>query len=447
MIATKFFLYGRQSVDSPRGESIENQLELCRDYIFANYPGAAPADLVVYQDQGFSGKSLDRPQFQRMLGDLDRLRPQCLVCYRLDRVSRSVGDFAGLIEALNAKGVAFICIREKFDTSTPMGKAMLYIASVFAQLERETIAQRVRDNMLLLARTGRWLGGQTPTGFGSEQVEEVILDGRVKRSCRLSPRPEELEVVELIYRRFQTLQSLSALKRELDRRGLRSRWGKEFSLPALREILQNPVYCAADPFAHDYFLSQGADVCFSGREPDRGLLSYNKRDYTGERAARNPMSKWILAPGRHPALVSGAQWASVQALLGTPVPRPRRNRQALLSGALRCARCGEPLLTKGRSGREGYDYLCRSKLRRGAEGCSCPNLNGPLSDQLVWQALCSGPAAAFLPAPLTAADLETQERRELVELLLKEGSWDGKCLRLTLYGTEVSFSERALSPP
>lgn len=87
------------------------------------------------------------------------------MCYRLDRVSRSVGDFADLIRRLEGWGVAFLCIREKFDTSTPMGKAMMYIASVFAQLERETIAQRVRDNMCLLARTGRWLGGTTPTGF------------------------------------------------------------------------------------------------------------------------------------------------------------------------------------------------------------------------------------------------------------------------------------------
>ena len=123
--------------------------------------------MAVYEDEGFSGKNLERPEFRRLMRDLEAGRGACLVCYRLDRVSRNVGDFARLIETLNARGVDFVCIREQFDTATPMGKAMLYIASVFAQLERETIAQRVRDNMLLLARTGRWLGGTPPTGYAA----------------------------------------------------------------------------------------------------------------------------------------------------------------------------------------------------------------------------------------------------------------------------------------
>ena len=146
----KFKIYSRKSVFTGKGESIENQVEMCRDYIFANFPGSEECDITVYEDEGFSGKNLDRPQFQRMMRDIKRDKPDCLVCYRLDRISRNVGDFAALIEELGRRGVAFVCIREKFDTGTPMGKAMMYIASVFAQLERETIAERVRDNMLML---------------------------------------------------------------------------------------------------------------------------------------------------------------------------------------------------------------------------------------------------------------------------------------------------------
>ena len=139
----KFKIYSRKSVFTGKGECIENQVEMCRDYIFANFPGSEDCDITVYEDEGFSGKNLDRPQFQRMMRDIKRDKPDCLVCYRLDRISRNVGDFAALIEELGRRGVAFVCIREKFDTGTPMGKAMMYIASVFAQLERETIAEDV----------------------------------------------------------------------------------------------------------------------------------------------------------------------------------------------------------------------------------------------------------------------------------------------------------------
>lgn len=92
-----------------------------------------------------------------------------LVCYRLDRISRNVSDFSTLIEKLNKLDISFISIKEQFDTSTPMGRAMMFISSVFAQLERETIAERIKDNMYELARTGRWLGGKTPHGFSSKK--------------------------------------------------------------------------------------------------------------------------------------------------------------------------------------------------------------------------------------------------------------------------------------
>lgn len=104
-------------------------------------------------------------------------RFRMLIVYRLDRISRSIGDFTALIERLAQLNVAFVSIREQFDTSTPMGRAMMYIASVFSQLERETIAERIRDNLRELAKTGRWLGGITPTGFSSEAVQAVTVDG------------------------------------------------------------------------------------------------------------------------------------------------------------------------------------------------------------------------------------------------------------------------------
>lgn len=520
----RFFIYSRKSVETGRGESIENQVQLCREHILAAFPQTGPEDIWVYEDEGFSGKTLERPQFRRMMTDLRREAPDFVVCYRLDRISRSVVDFAGLIETLNAKGVAFLCIREQFDTSTPMGKAMMYIASVFAQLERETIAQRVRDNMLLLARTGRWLGGQAPTGFTARQVEEVILDGRVKRSCQLEPLHRELARVRAVYDEFWTVRTLHGVCRRLAERSLRPRSGEPFSPVSVKELLQNPVYCAADQPAWDYFTALGSQVCFSPTRESGcyGLLRYNRRDYTRAGGLRNPPDRWIIAQGRHPAVISGQRWVEIQALLAAnrpaePKPAPPHNDYALLSGLIRCQRCAGRLFAKRRSRGTGFDYICQTKLRRGTAGCGCPNLNGPEADGRAWAvlALCAPPAGRLLkaleelrealarelpdprqlreekrqeirrlmallstgeagpalirrvdarlgqleeelaglervpaepPLPqregLSLPEPDLSQRQALARLLIREGSWNGECLRLTLWQPDGAIFPR-----
>ena len=110
-----------------------------------------------------------------MMKDSQKIAFAAIVLYRLDRISRNIGDFAKLIEDLGDRHIDFISIREQFDTSSPMGRAMMYIASVFSQLERETIAERIRDNMHELSKTGRWLGGTTPTGYASESLSSVTV--------------------------------------------------------------------------------------------------------------------------------------------------------------------------------------------------------------------------------------------------------------------------------
>ena len=160
-------IYSRKSKFTGKGESIGNQVELCKEYV-RNMFGEADADrCVVFEDEGFSGGNLKRPDFQRMMEEVRKRKFKAIIVYRLDRISRNISDFTGLIDELNKLDVSFVSIREQFDTSTPMGRAMMFIISVFSQLERETIAERIRDNMHELAKTGRWLGGNTPTGFKS----------------------------------------------------------------------------------------------------------------------------------------------------------------------------------------------------------------------------------------------------------------------------------------
>ena len=173
-------IYSRKSKFTGKGESIENQIEMCRQYTRLQFGDDAAEQALVYEDEGFSGGTLERPQFKKMMAEAKEKNFRAIVVYRLDRISRNIGDFAKLIEQLNRMKIDFISIKEQFDTSSPMGRAMMYISSVFSQLERETIAERIRDNMHELSKTGRWLGGNTPTGYESESVSHVTIDGKTK---------------------------------------------------------------------------------------------------------------------------------------------------------------------------------------------------------------------------------------------------------------------------
>lgn len=391
----KFFIYSRKSVYTGKGESIENQIEMCRQYIKSKYGSADDREIMVYEDEGFSAKNTHRPQFQQMLQDIKVLKPDCLICYRLDRISRSVSDFSSLIEDLNSRNIAFICIKEEFDTSKPMGKAMMYIASVFAQLERETIAERVRDNMMMLAQTGRWLGGSTPAGYTSEKHREIIIDGRVKTACKLKENPLELEVVDTIFRKYLELESLSGVSKYLIKEGIKSRSGQFYSLLGIKEILANPVYSKADKAAFQYFTARKAHVCFEESDctDQCGLLAYNKRDYKKKHAPRQSIDNWIVAIGRHKGLVPGEQWAAVQALMENNLPTGKapakmHNDYSLLSGLIYCQKCGARMFAKGRSGRgDTFDYICNSKLRGGTALCPCGNLGGKKTDEIILEEL------------------------------------------------------------
>ena len=142
-------IYARQSVEKKDSLSISGQVDLCRRM-------AGEKDPAVYRDAGYSGKNTERPAFRQLMQDVKAGRIATLYVYRLDRFSRSVADFGQLWQVLQANRVEFVSVSENFDTSTPMGRAMLHIIMVFAQLERETIAQRVRDNYYRRAALGTW---------------------------------------------------------------------------------------------------------------------------------------------------------------------------------------------------------------------------------------------------------------------------------------------------
>ena len=411
-------IYSRKSKQTDRGESIGNQIELCRQYIRAHFGDRDAAEARVYEDEGFSGGTLARPRFQQMMKDAAAAPFRAVVVYRLDRISRSVGDFAGLIDALERLGIGFISIREQFDTTCPMGRAMMYVSSVFSQLERETIAERIRDNMLELSRSGRWLGGVTPTGYRSESIQR-----NHKTICRLQPVPGELRLVRQIFDCYLKTHSLTGAEAALLAQGARTRNGRPFSRWAIRGILTNPVYLRADGDARDYLREIGAALCAEAAAFDgsRGITVYNRTArQKGGGQKPNPPERWIAAVGEHPGLIPGRDWVRVQRLLEQNRQkgcRKPRSQTALLSGTLRCV-CGAYMRPKNlREGR--FCYMCTAKERSRRRECSVKNCPGGV-DALVLEQVAALSEPKALANALETVRFEPAPEREALRTELRE---------------------------
>lgn len=319
-----------------------------------------------------------------------------LVCYKLDRMGRNIIDIASLVEELNKLKVSFISIKENFDTSTPLGKTMLYIAGIFAQMEREQIAERVKDNMLMLAKSGRWLGGNTPLGFLSEKEERIVLDDKVKTAYRLVENPEEMTTVRFIFQEFLEKQSLTKVVEYFQTNGIKTKREKEYTITTVRSILTNPVYCIADGEAYDYFDELGCQMCFSRRDASGkcGIIAYAKTSSVVYKSKENPPEEWILALGKHKGVISGTDYVRVQRLLENnknkgDAYRKVRNEIALLSGILYCE-CGHAMRPKyynvkqvTEEGERKFSYICPYKDATHGEKCSVPNVPGNDLDYMI----------------------------------------------------------------
>lgn len=391
----KFAIYSRKSKFTGKGESIGNQVELCRQNIFLSFPNVTDDDILVFEDEGFSGGNTKRPKFQEMLKLCRKKQIKCIVCYRLDRISRNVSDYSALIEELNKLDVSFISINEKFDTSTSMGRAMMYIASVFAQLERETIAERIRDNMIELAKDGRWLGGNPPTGYKSaETIGSITIEGKKRKARMLEIIPTEAETVRLIYKKFLEFNSLTKTETFLIQNNYLTKTGKRFSRFAIKNILTNPVYLIADETAWNYFEMKKADV-FSNKSEFNGqhaIMAYNKTSQkTGKTNEIRDIKEWIMAVGKHQGIINSSEWIKVQTILEqnkSKSYRKARSNTALLSGLLYCGNCRSfmrPKLSqrKNKNGDLIYDYLCELKEKSKCEKCSMKRSNGNKLDNIV----------------------------------------------------------------
>ncbi|MCT4595056.1 MAG: recombinase family protein [Anaeromicrobium sp.] len=381
----KCAIYSRKSKFTGIGDSVENQIQLCKEYAINTFH-LSNRDFIIYEDEGFSGGSMDRPEFQKMLLDAKLKSFNMIICYRLDRISRNVADFSFLIEELSNYNISFISIKENFDTSTPMGRAMMYIASVFAQLERETIGERIRDNMLQLAKDGHWLGGICPTGFKSTCVTIRDEKDKTRKIHILESIPKEIYTVRLIFNKFLDLKSLTQLEIYCIDKNIKSKNNINFSPITLRNILSNPVYAVADSNIYAYFITNKYSVYGSRNlfNNKHGIMAYNKtiqkKNYGPK--LRDP-SQWVITVGSHDGIIPSQKWITVQNILSKNTFksfRRRKSSQALLSGILYCKTCGSRMRPKiGRTNKNGFKtfyYICENKIKSKKSNCSIKNIQG-----------------------------------------------------------------------
>jgi site-specific DNA recombinase len=286
-----------------------------------------------YDDGGFTGGNMERPALTRLIDDIERGEVDVVVVYKVDRLSRSLLDFARLIERFEKRGVGLVAVTQHLDTSTSMGRLTLNVLLSFAQFEREIISERTRDKIAAARRRGKWTGGP------------LILGYRVDRERRvLEIIPDEAEVVRLAFELYLRTRSIGLTAKRLNARGFKqkkhvSKDGKEaggrpWDKNTVHRLLRNPLYVGK--------VRQGAE----------------------------------LFVGEHEAIVSLDLFDRVQQGLTERTtgrgPRKGRRPEHLLTGILRCLPCNAAMTTSvvtGKAGRKYRYYRCRKEV---AEGCGCP---------------------------------------------------------------------------
>ncbi len=326
--------YARQSLLKKDSISIAGQLDLCRK-------AAGDGELKLYKDAGYSGKNTERPDFKRLMKDIRADKIKKLYVYRLDRFSRSVADFGQLWEILQAHRVEFVSVSESFDTTTPMGRAMLHIIMVFAQLERETTAERVKDNYYRRAALGSWPGGPPPFGFDIQKTHAA--DGRLAPA--LVPN-ERAAVVLRIFQEYDAADmSLGSLARKLSQGGIPAPKRDIWDNVTLSRLLHNPAYVMADEQVRLHYMGLGVNVTSPAEAFDgvHGVLLVGKRKASDRKysAFQNHSASVLNSVGIVPADL----WLRCQSKLAhnRQIGNSGKGKHSWLSGLLKCAKCGYSL--------------------------------------------------------------------------------------------------------
>jgi DNA invertase Pin-like site-specific DNA recombinase len=301
--------------------SLGAQCEACEAYIWSQRHEGWISARTRYDDGGFSGGNIERPALQRLLADIGAGRIDIVVVYKVDRLTRSLADFARLVEIFDAQGVSFVSVTQQFNTTSSMGRLTFNVLLSFAQFEREVTGERIRDKIAASKKKGMWMGSNVPLGYGASERTLVV-------------NPAEAETVRHIFALYRELGGVRRVKEQADRLGLRTkrsttangaeRGGRSFSRGHIYKLLSNPIYV--------------------------GQIAH----------------KGQLYPGQHPALIDGEAWTAVRDQLAGNASRHQSKSNAaepsLLAGLLTDAR-GERLTPSHATKNRGrYRYYVSTAL-------------------------------------------------------------------------------------
>ena len=346
-------VYTRKSVEEGLEQefnTLDAQRMACEAYIAAKRLEGWTCLPDRYDDGGYSGGNLKRPAFQRLMDDVRADCVDMIVCYKIDRLSRSLLDFTQVFNELEKHHVSFSCVTQELNTSTSMGRMCMNLLMTFAQFERELASERTSDKMAATRRKGIWPGGTVPYGY--KRIEK-----------RLVVDPDTAPNVVKIFEWYLELGTPKLVAKRLTEKGILRfpERNKPFDTVMVATALRNCVYIGRVPLKNESF------------------------------------------KGIHEPIIDMELWDKVAARLKTVEFKPRTERRAtspaLLTGLLRCGHCGDALsytwTGKNRSGqiRYGY-YTCRKDMRRGVSTCSVKSVPAQLIEPLV-----ESEAVAFLKTP------------------------------------------------
>ncbi len=348
-------IYCRQSLEKVDSLSIDSQIAFCRKF--------AGSDAKVYIDRGFSGKNLNRPAFSELLKEIKTGKIEKLFVYRLDRLSRSIADFSRLWELLEKYGVEFYSATEQFDTSTPVGRAMLSIVTVFAQLERETVSERVRDNYYHRAKLGAWTGGPAPFGFSLSKI--INADGNRVSSLTAN---EQAKTVKWIFERYiEPDSSLRKIATELTKKGIHGPKREAWDSVTVSRILKSPLYVRANFEVYLHYLSQGLKIEQGSEAFDdvHGCQIIGRRNRGKD--TYNDKVQQVLTLSNHEGIIDADLWLSVQDKLANnkQISRANAGKYSWLTGLMKCVGCGYALKVHCTKIDNKYKLICSGRSNFG----------------------------------------------------------------------------------
>lgn len=382
-------IYTRKSTDEgleKEFNSLDAQREAGEAYVASQRHDGWRCLPDLYDDGGFSGGNTDRPALQRLLADIRAGKVDLVVVHRVDRLSRSLLDFAKMMEVFDKHCVAFVSVTQQFNTASSMGRLVLNVLLSFAQFEREIIAERTRDKIAAAKRKGKWSGGTPILGYDLDPA-----------GSRLRVNEAEAERVRAIFALYLQQQALLPVVHELARRGwTNKRWttrkgqvrgGRPFTKTNLYHLLTRVLYVGKVPHKCD------------------------------------------AHPGEHPAIVEEATWQRTQEVLHRrPAGRARQASGALLGGLVFCAPCGTALTPAyaSKKGRQRYRYYtCTNAQKNGHQACPAPSVPAAALERFVVdqiQALAADPAR--LRAMVQAGDGGDPNGAEQEEATLDVSIWE-----------------------